>query len=86
MTEKIKLIAAGGCQLIPLPDEYRFLGEEVFIRRDPDSGDVILSSEPASWEDFFASFAAEEIPADFMSPEDRQQGQSRDDPLSLESV
>ena len=31
-----------------LPDAFRFAGSEVFIRRDEDTGDVILSVKPAS--------------------------------------
>lgn len=39
-----------------LPSEFRFDGDEVFIRRDPVTGDVILSStrDNDAWETFFA--------------------------------
>jgi hypothetical protein len=33
--------------------DLRFEGSEVFIRKDPESGDVILSRHPESWDDFF---------------------------------
>jgi antitoxin VapB len=33
---------------VRLPAEYRFEGTEVFIRRDPRTGDVILSRRPES--------------------------------------
>jgi antitoxin VapB len=29
--------------------------KEVFIRQDPETGDVILSRKPASWDEFFAA-------------------------------
>jgi len=33
--------------------EYRFQGTEVFVRRDPKTGDVILSPRPDSWDGLF---------------------------------
>lgn len=36
-----------------MPAEFRFEGEEVFIRRVEKTGDVILSRRPASWDEFF---------------------------------
>lgn len=38
-----KLFKNGRSQAVRLPAEFRFEGEEVQIRRDPDTGDVILS-------------------------------------------
>lgn len=48
----------GRSQAVRLPSEFRFSGTEVSIRKDPESGDVILSSQQqakrqAHWEDFF---------------------------------
>lgn len=40
-------------QAVRLPAECRFGGSEVFVRRDPQTGDVILSRRPESWKDFF---------------------------------
>jgi len=37
-----------------LPAAFRFDGEEFHIRRDPRSGDVILSAKPRSFDRFFA--------------------------------
>ena len=39
-----------------MPAEYRFEGSEVYVRRDPETGDVILSRKPDSWDDFFEKF------------------------------
>lgn len=50
-----------------LPIEFRFQGAEVFIRRDPATGDVILSAKPASWDAFFELADKTRIPADFMT-------------------
>ncbi len=38
-----KLFKNGRSQAVRLPAEFRFDGDEVAIRRDPDTGDVILS-------------------------------------------
>ncbi len=38
-----------------LPAEFRFEGDQVFVRRDERTGDVILSSRPGNqWSDFVA--------------------------------
>lgn len=37
-----------------LPATFRFEGEEVYIRRDEETGEVILSAVPNSWDGFFA--------------------------------
>jgi virulence-associated protein VagC len=39
MADTAKLIVTGRSQAVRLPREYRFEGQEVFIRRDPVSGD-----------------------------------------------
>ena len=67
MTDTAKLFVTGRSQAVRLPREYRFEGEEVFIRRDPVSGDVVLSRKPESWDGFLALAARTEVPADFMA-------------------
>jgi hypothetical protein len=42
----------------------------------PETGDVILSRKPASWDDFFAALKGADIPADFLDEQDRDQGRS----------
>jgi antitoxin VapB len=49
-----KLFRNGRSQAVRLPREFRFEGSEVNIRRDPASGDVILSRRYKSWQDWFA--------------------------------
>ena len=77
-----KVFMTNRSQAVRLPAEFRFTEKEVYIRRDPATGDVILSRRPASWEGFFALDATTEVPADFMSNEDRQQGQQTRDPFA----
>jgi antitoxin VapB len=52
-----KLFVNGGSQALRLPAEFRFEGsQEVYIRRDTVTGDVILSAKPPkkAWARFFA--------------------------------
>jgi antitoxin VapB len=37
------------------------------IRKDPETGDVILSRKPNSWQGFFKLLDSVEIPEDFMN-------------------
>lgn len=49
-----KLFRNGRSQAVRLPREFRFEGSEVNIRRDPESGDVVLSRRYQSIQDWFA--------------------------------
>ena len=80
--EFAKLFANGRSQAVRLPKQYRFEGSEVYIRRDPTTGDVVLSRRPDSWAGFFALDATTQVPADFMTEADRQQGEHARDPFS----
>jgi len=46
MPRTAKLFRNGRSQAVRLPAEYRFDGSEVFVRRDPVTGNVILSRRP----------------------------------------
>ena len=48
-----KLFRNGRSQAVRLPREFRFEGTEVSVRRDPETGDVILSPRRKSIKDFF---------------------------------
>ncbi len=77
MARTAKLFRNGRSQAVRLPVEYRFEGSEVFVRRDPESGDVILSRRPESWCDFFALADHAAIPEDFMVERDDHPPQTR---------
>ena len=64
-----------------LPAAFRFDTEEVFIRQDPATGDVILSRKPADWESFFEALRRTEVPADFLDAQERRQAPQERDPL-----
>jgi len=44
--EKARVFMSGRSQAVRIPVEYRFASKEVFIRRDPQSGEIILSEHP----------------------------------------
>jgi len=73
-----KLFRNGRSQAVRLPAEYRFDGNEVFVRRDPRTGDVILSRRPESWQEFFDLLKTAEIPDDFLADRDDLPPQKRD--------
>jgi antitoxin VapB len=71
----------GRSQAVRLPAEFRFEGKEVFVRRDPKTGDVILSRKPDSWDGLFALFDTDPVPEDFMGSAERQQLPQERDPF-----
>jgi antitoxin VapB len=81
MTQTAKLFITGRSQAVRLPREYRFEGDEVFIRRDPVTGDVVLSRRPHSWDGFLSLCETTAVPADFMTESDRDQGTAERDPF-----
>ena len=67
-----KVFMSGRSQAVRIPAAYRFKGNEVYVRRDPHTGDLVLSEKP-SWEEIFAELRAAKIPKDFFG--DREQGE-----------
>ena len=62
----------GRSQAVRIPAEYRFNTDEVYIRRDAQTGDIILSQSPITWDDVFAALDKADFPDDFLA--DRKQG------------
>jgi antitoxin VapB len=81
MTQIAKLFTNGRSQAVRLPAAYRFDTKEVFIRQDPETGDVILSRKPASWDDFFAALKGADLPSDFLDRTERGQEPQERDPF-----
>lgn len=82
MGQKARLFQNGRSQAVRLPVAYRFDDcDEVFIRRDPETGDLILSRRPDNWDSFLTARQATEVPADFLSPQDRRQTAQEKDPF-----
>lgn len=81
MDQVAKLFTNGRSQAVRLPAAFRFGAKEVFIRRDPDTGDVILSRRPADWTGFLSALQGAGIQDEFLSPGDRDQGVQARDPF-----
>lgn len=78
MQQTAKVFKTGRSQAVRLPAEFRFDTAEVFIRRDPTTGDVILSRRPADWEGLFALHAEGDIPQDFLAERPDAPAQARE--------
>lgn len=78
MTQTARLFRNGRSQAVRLPAAYRFEGSEVYIRRDPQTGDVILSRRPESWQEYFSLVDSLEIPTDFLTERDDRPPQKRE--------
>ena len=68
-----KLFKNGRSQAVRLPKEFQFEGTEVEIRRNPETGEVVLSPGSAqplrTMQEWFDRFDALEIPDDFLQRE-----------------
>lgn len=74
MTRMAKLFQTGGSQAVRLPADCRFAGDAVYVRRDPLTGDVILSAQPPR---LYAAFMATRdalapLPEGFLSRGERE--------------
>ena len=78
MSKTAKLFRNGRSQAVRLPSEYRFEGSEVYVRRDPATGDVVLSRRPESWKDLFALLDSITVPKNFMADRNDAPPQKRD--------
>lgn len=71
MSQTAKLFVNGRSQAVRLPAAYRFDTSEVFIRKDPVTGDVILSRRPDDWDGFLVATLSAQVPEDFLSTAER---------------
>lgn len=81
MAQTAKLFRNGRSQAVRLPAAFRFNATEVFIRKDPATGDVILSRKPDGWAGFIKAAESAGVPAYFLSIADRQDKGSARDPF-----
>jgi antitoxin VapB len=77
-----KLFTNGGSQAVRLPVEFRFSGEEVYVRRDPLTVDVVLSGKPDTWAGFFALRDAVPPPPGFLAERPWNDAAALRDPFS----
>lgn len=78
MRHTAKLFMNGRSQAVRLPAVFRFDCKEVFIRKDPTSGDIVLSRKPESWDDFFRLVDTTDVPQDYMADRDNELPPDRD--------
>ena len=81
MSQVAKLFTNGRSQAVRLPAMYRLDAKEVFIRKDPNTDDIILSPKPTTWDSFFNALQANAIPPDFLNAEERHQEQPEREPF-----
>lgn len=77
MVRIAKLFMNGRSQAVRLPAEFRFDETEVYIRRDPLSGDVVISRHPGGWDEFFELIKRLDVPQDFMTDRRDESPQER---------
>lgn len=53
MTQTAKLFMNGRSQAVRLPINCRFESNEVYITKDPKTGDVLISEKPDTWDGLF---------------------------------
>jgi len=53
MTQTAKLFMNGRSQAVRLPINCRFESDEVYITKDPKTGDVLISEKPNTWDGLF---------------------------------
>ncbi len=78
MTQTAKLFMNGRSQAVRLPAKFRFDCDEVYIRQDGETGDIIISRKPGSWDDYFELIETIDIPGDFMTERDNEVSHERD--------
>jgi antitoxin VapB len=82
MEQVAKLFANGRSQAVRLPAQFRFDGDEVFIRQDPKTSDIILSRKPSTWDGFVTALKGANLPDNFLNAAQRDQNTpSRRDPF-----
>ncbi len=67
MSRVAKIFKNGRSQAVRLPAEFRFAEKEVYIHRDPLSGDVVLSRRPGDWQEFLQLVSGLDVPQDFLT-------------------
>jgi antitoxin VapB len=77
---KARVFYSGRSQAVRIPAEFRFTTNEVYVRRDPQSGDLILSESPVkTWAEVFKALDDARFPDDFLEDRDQRPPQKRDD-------
>ncbi|MBZ0255551.1 type II toxin-antitoxin system VapB family antitoxin [bacterium] len=78
MTDTGKVFMNGRSQAVRLPLDFRFKTKEVYIRRDEETGDVILSEKPEDWDAFFLLADSTKEAKDFLKDRKDEVAQKRE--------
>ena len=81
MRHTAKIFSNGRSQAVRLPKEFRFQENEVFIDRDPETGNLIISSKPTDWTGLQFVLNNLKPPKDFLSKKERRQKTHNRDPF-----
>lgn len=81
MSQMAKLFKNGKSQVVRLPIAYRFDTEQIFLSKNPETGDVILSRKPMNWDFFLEKLKTLAVDSDFLSEEERNQIPQNRDPF-----
>lgn len=81
MNQTAQLFMNGRSQAVRLPAAFRFTSKEVYIRQDPESGDVILSRKPHTWDAFLLALENTPAPKKFLDEKERAQINADQDPF-----
>jgi antitoxin VapB len=68
---KTRVFNTGRSQAVVIPEAFCFTTDNVSIRRDPRTGDIILSQTQGDWADIFAALDEAGFPENFLA--DRKQ-------------
>lgn len=66
MDKTAKLFMNGSSQAVRLPSAYRFDCSEVKIRKNPISGEVVISPLHKTWDSFIRLAGTTTVPSDFL--------------------
>jgi len=80
-----RVFTNGNSQAVRLPKDFRLEADEVFIRKDAATGDIVLSARPSAggWAEFFALRAKTRVPADFIVDRPLNEARPLRDPLTV---
>jgi antitoxin VapB len=76
---KAKVFMTGRSQAVRIPAEFRFSAGEVYVRKDEQTEDLILSQAPGGWEEIFAEIDKAGFPPEFMANRDRGIAEKREE-------
>ena len=77
-----KIFTNGRSQAVRLPASCRFETPEVYVHRDPETGDVVLSRRPPTWGGMIEAIHAVQQHDDFLNPAERSPSPATRDPFA----